>query len=73
MPGAQLQAALEGVGPDRVERLGERLTPILTNKAIFGVDLAQVGLADKIQQMVREELASAGAVRRTLRRYLANG
>jgi len=70
---AQLQAALEGVGPDRVERLGERLTPILTNKAIFGVDLAQVGLADKIQQMVREELASAGAVRRTLRRYLANG
>ena len=46
------------------------LRPILTNKVIFAVDLVEVGLADKICDMLRSLVAGKGAVRATLQRYL---
>ncbi len=46
------------------------LRPILSNSALFGVDLCQAGLAGKIGGMLREMLAGPGAVRATLRRRL---
>jgi fructuronate reductase len=69
---AQLQSALAGVTLGFTEQLKQKLAPILVNRAIFGVDLAPVGLSDKIAGMVAEELAGPGAVRKTLRKYLAN-
>ena len=48
------------------------LAPILSNAALFGVDLCQAGLAGKIGGMLREELAGPGAVRQTLTKYLKN-
>jgi fructuronate reductase len=68
----QLQSALSGVTLGSAEQLGRKLAPILSNKAIFGVDLAQVGLAEKIAGMAAEELAGPGAVRKTLRKYLTS-
>jgi fructuronate reductase len=45
------------------------LQPILSNPALFGVDLYEAGLADKVTCMLREMLAGPGAVRATLRKY----
>ena len=46
------------------------LAPIFTNKALFAVDLCEIGLADKVAGMFREMLAAPGAVRATLKKYL---
>lgn len=49
----------------------EVLRPILSNKAIFAVDLYEVGLAEKVMSMFVEMLKGPGAVRTTLRKYLS--
>ena len=46
------------------------LLPILKNKQIFGVDLEEVGLADKVAQYFSELIAGPGAVRATLKKYV---
>ncbi|SMP59080.1 mannitol dehydrogenase family protein [Anoxynatronum buryatiense] len=54
-------------------RLGDKtadLTEILSNREIFGVDLYQAGLAEKVAGMFLEMIAGAGAVRQTLKKYL---
>lgn len=63
-----LQGILEGVS------LGDttsNVKDILSNKTIFGVDLYEVGLGEKIEAMFYEMLEGKGAVRRTLEKYLA--
>ncbi|MBO5503484.1 MAG: mannitol dehydrogenase family protein, partial [Lachnospiraceae bacterium] len=52
------------------EEVGDKLRPILTNANIFGIDLYEAGLGEKIEEMFREEIAGAGAVRATLKKYL---
>ena len=47
----------------------EKLLPLLKNAQIFGVDLEEAGLADEVIRDFREELAGAGAVRKTLEKY----
>ena len=65
-----LSQELEGV------RLGDpasaegKLTPILKNPVLFGLDLNGIGLAARVEQMFGEMLAGPGAVRRTLKKYL---
>jgi len=66
----QLQAQMEGVALSHPEDLESKLMPILTNKLIFGVDLAKAGLAERITGYVKEMLQGPGAVRRTLKKYL---
>jgi len=46
------------------------LEPILSDKTIFGVDLFEVHLADKVVQYFNELLSGAGAVRTTLHKYV---
>ena len=46
------------------------LLPILKNKQIFGVDLEEVGLADKVAQYFSELISGPGAVRATLKKYV---
>lgn len=48
----------------------ETLRPILENKAIFGVDLYEVGMAELVCKYFREMTAGVGAVRETLKRYV---
>ena len=69
---ATLQAQLASVKlgqPETATR--EVLDPILSNKTLFAVDLCEIGLADKVTDMLRQMLAGPGAVRATLKAYLA--
>lgn len=62
-----LQGTLQGV------TLGDttsNVRDIISNKTIFGVDLYEVGLGEKIEKMFYEMLESEGAVRRTLEKYI---
>ena len=66
----QLREQLTGVTPGDPDSLREQLKPILSNPTLFGSDLYQAGLGEKIEGMVREQLAGPGAVRETLRHWL---
>ena len=68
----ELKEKLNGIEFGKPETVGEKLKPILSNKNIFGVDLYEAGLGEKIENMVKEELAGVGAVRGTLKKYLNN-
>lgn len=46
------------------------LRPVLENDKIFGVNLYQAGLADRVCGYFREMLAGTGAVRATLEKYV---
>ena len=48
----------------------EVLKPILENKAIFGVDLYEIGMAEKVCAYFTEMIAGVGAVRETLKKYV---
>jgi fructuronate reductase len=48
----------------------ETIKPLLTNKAIFGVDLYEVGLAELVVKYFTELIAGPGAVRETLKNYV---
>ena len=57
-------------------KLGEqpdctKLEGLLRNKTIFGVDLVEVGLADRVCAYFTELTAGVGAVRATLHKYVA--
>ena len=47
-----------------------KLQGILSNPVIFGVNLYEAGLAEKVEALLAEELAGPGAVRATLKKYL---
>ena len=66
----ELQEIVKGIEFGKPETVGEKLKPLLKNKNVFGIDLYQVGLGEKIENMVREELVGIGAVRATLEKYL---
>ena len=67
----ELQAQLAGVTYGRPESLTDQLKPILSNVLIFSVDLYEAGIGEKIETLVREMLAGAGTVRKTLKKHLA--
>lgn len=46
------------------------LKPILSNKAIFGSDLYEIGLGEKVENYFEEMLTGPKAVRNTLEKYL---
>ena len=65
----QLQSALKSVKFGEPESANGVLKPILSNANIFGVDLYEIGLAEKVEEMFKAMLTVGGA-RATLRRYL---
>ena len=67
---ANLQEKLSGVEAGKPETYTGQLKEILTNKAIFGVDMYEAGLADKVEGMFVEMLAGKDAVRNTLKKYV---
>jgi fructuronate reductase len=46
------------------------LSDILTNTKIFGVDLVEIGMADRVVAYFNELIAGVGAVRATLKKYV---
>ncbi|MDO5408337.1 MAG: mannitol dehydrogenase family protein [Eubacteriales bacterium] len=67
----ELTKALEGIQVGKPETYKGQLKDILSNANIFGIDLYEAGLGEKIEEMFVEEIAGAGAVRATLKKYLA--
>ena len=47
----------------------EAVMPILKNEKIFGSDLSEIGLADRVLDLLDEMMTGAGAVRATLKKY----
>ena len=68
---AQLQSDLSGVTLGKPESAKGKLNGILSNPVLFGVNLYEAGLAEKVEALLMEELAGPGAVRATLKKYLA--
>ena len=66
-----LQAQLAGVELGKPESVEGKLEPILSNAAVFGVSLYEAKLAGKVEGFLKEMLAGPGAVRATLKKYLA--
>ena len=65
-----MQEALKNVKLGQPETAKGALNDVLTNKAVFGVDLVEVGLAEKVEGLFAELIAGPGAVRATLKKYL---
>lgn len=68
----ELQTKLAGIELGKPQTYHGQLREILANPIIFGCDLTQTPLADKIEALFLEELAGPGAVRAALRRHLAS-
>jgi fructuronate reductase len=66
-----IQKALAGVAVGKPETYKGQLREILTNKSVFGSDLVEIGMAEKIEKMFTEMLAGPGAVRKTLHSYVS--
>lgn len=66
----ELREKLKDVQFGRPDTLADRLRPILSNENIFGMDLYEAGIGEKIEEMVRHQLGGPGAVRETLKYYL---
>ena len=65
-----LQQDLAGVRLGDPDSVAGKLGDLLSNAAIFGVSLKEVGLADRVECYVKELLAGPGAVRTVLKKYL---
>lgn len=71
---AELQEQLASLhlGEQSPEVIHQSVASILANETIFGSNLYEVGLGEKIEQIVTEMLVGPGAVRQTIRTYLTN-
>jgi fructuronate reductase len=68
----QLTEQLEGVNFGTPASCKGKLSWILENETLFGIDLVACGLSAKIEDMVSQMLEGKGAVRETLSKYLNN-
>ena len=66
-----LQEKLAGIELGRPETYRGQLREILSNEVIFGSNLCETALADRIEEMFVAQLAGPGAVRAALGKYLA--
>ena len=61
---------MKDVHMGETDGLEEKIRPLLSNRTIFGVDLVEAGLADRVTAYLAEMLEGEGAVRKTLEKYL---
>jgi fructuronate reductase len=50
--------------------VGNRLLPLLSNERIFGVNLYEIGLGDKVEGFFKEMIAGKNAVKEVLEKYV---
>ncbi len=67
---AELQEKMSGIEFGNPDSVGEKLQPILSNENIFGMNLYKAGIGEKIEAIFKAEIAGAGAVRATLKKYV---
>ncbi len=66
----ELTSKLEGIKVGDESSYKGQLKSILANKNIFGVDLYEAGIGEKIEEMFVELISGKGAVRKTLEKYV---
>lgn len=66
----ELTYELDGITFGDPDTCNGKLSSILSNVALFGIDLCACGLAPKIEKMFRQMITEKGAVRRTLSYYI---
>lgn len=66
----ELLPHLEGISLGDRGPFHEQLKPVLSNANIFGIDLYEAGLGEKVEGYFEELVAEEGAVRKTLQKYL---
>jgi fructuronate reductase len=66
----ELQAIVAPLEVKEGEQDFSCLKALYTRKDVFGVDLYEVGLGERIEGMVKELYAGKGAVRKTLHKYV---
>lgn len=62
---------LEGITLGQPSSYTGQLKPILENETLFGINLYEVGLGDKVEQFFLKLISGEGAVRHTLQELLA--
>lgn len=67
---ATVRPYVEGFRLGQAADVKAALLPVLKNSQIFGVDLEEVGLADRVCGYFEEMIAGKGAVRATLEKYV---
>lgn len=67
----ELREKLAGIKVGQPESYTGQLRAILSNENIFGIDLYKAGIGEKVESMFKEEITGVGAVRATLKKYLA--
>ena len=66
----ELQAKLSDIKYDDVSSYNGQLKEILSNENIFSINLCEIGIAEKIEEMFKEMLNGKGCVRTTLHKYV---
>ncbi|MCI6886139.1 MAG: mannitol dehydrogenase family protein, partial [Lachnospiraceae bacterium] len=66
----ELQGILQGVRLGEPDSLQDKAKIILSNENIFHINLYEAGVGEKTEDLIKEELAGFGAVRRTLHKYM---
>jgi fructuronate reductase len=66
----ELRTYLTNVKLGDPQSVGESLKPILANERIFGLNLYEVGLGEKIEMFFKELIRGNDAVKLTLQKYL---
>lgn len=66
----EMRNALSGIVLGDVDSIGDKLKPVLSNANIFGSNLYEAGIGEKIESIFAEEIAGKGAVRATLKKYV---
>ena len=67
----ELKAELKGIEFGKPESYNGQLKSNLSNENIFGIALYKAGIGELIEEIFVKEIAGAGAVRATLKEYLA--
>ncbi len=65
----EMTGLLAGIEVGKPETLTDQLRPILSNQNLFGINLYEAGIGEKIEDLFRQEIAGPGAVRETLHKY----
>ena len=66
----ELKKHLSGIKIGDISSYTGQLKNLLSNANIFGINLYEAGIGDKIEEMFVEEISGKGAIRETLKKYL---
>ncbi|ULT55209.1 mannitol dehydrogenase family protein [Neobacillus drentensis] len=66
----ELQQYLQKIVFGHPDSVGDNLRPILSNERIFGINLYEAGLGEKVEAFFKQLIQSPGAVRATLHKQI---